>query len=92
MSEQAAQEYLEKNKDVITDENRHRFESVANMMRNPISTDEMRAQIIRREIVGNWIRKTRKYGEPIPFKLEVKIQRRIKKVLEHGYDPRTLAF
>jgi DNA polymerase III alpha subunit (gram-positive type) len=91
MSEQDARAYLEKMKDYITDENRHRFEGVANMMRNPMSVDEMRAQCIRNEIAGNWYRKYRRYGEPLPLKVEVKIQRRIKKVLEHGYDPRTLA-
>ncbi len=53
------------------------------MSKRSWTLEEMRSQIVRHQIESNWIRKG---GElPIPLKVEMKVQRRIAKVLEHGY-------
>lgn len=57
--------------------------AVAEMSKRSFSLEYMRAQVIRHQIEGNWLRKY-KHG-PIPLKVEMKVQRRIAKVLERGY-------
>jgi len=78
----AADEYLEKSKPFIADENRHSFESVAEMFRNPMTFDQKRAQVIRHHAEADWV--WTRPDEPIPQEIEDAIQAQIK---AEGLDP-----